>query len=363
MSTQKTSILSEKVPSKPKPDYFSSPSFKNTAFFVIWLGILAILTLLSNKNGQNSSKDLFQITINNNTETTAQTIQNSSISFYPRSKAEQLDRLNVFKANHEHIVRNLKPRKFAYVIPDTGGYGNKLIQVINAFTVALLTDSAVIINISYIGEYVEEPLYKTFQTTNIVTSINDLNYLHDPNTTHWLPKWTQVAWQETKIIKNMYTSLPEGYERFVFDGMCSLYFELACCNRTYFRKFLHYGLVRPETVDKAIAVLDTRQRLSNASNQDRDAEEENRQIDVLYRTGFEVANSIMNIFWRPASVLQLEVDKFAKEHFNGFRVIGMQFRVRDSFFSTWNDTAAFFECAELIETIWSSLPGSKPVKW
>jgi hypothetical protein len=268
---------------------------------------------------------------------------------YPKSKQERLERIGAFKSNHERIVRSLEPKKFAYVIPDTGGYGNKLTQVISALTVALITDSALIINITEINKYIHVPLYDCFQTSQWTN--NELNYLYDPNGTFLMPKWTTVSWSPQKNLKDLFLNIPtDKHNRFVFDGMCSLYFEIAC-NKNYFDKFLYYGLVSIKTIENALLVLD-----SSSYNNINSSE---HNLNVLYQVGFELANSIMDLFWQPANFIQKQVDIYMKENFKGNFVIGMQIRFE---FLSWNDTRLFFECAKYVEIV-AGITTRKPIKW
>lgn len=267
------------------------------------------------------------------------------------SQDDPASRIEKFRQNHKRIVTSLSPPKFTYVIPDTGGYGNKLIQIISAFTVALITDSAVIINVTDIGKYVDEPLFDCFQTEQNVSNV--LNYLHEPNQTFWMPKSSLISWLPEKRIADLYMQVPTNKTRFIFDGMCSLFFELAC-NRSYYDKFLYYGLVKPETIQKA---RDTWSRLDKLDLKKLNKSMNNEAIDALYRPGFELASNIMNIFWKPNQHVLEVIEKFQKTHFSGYYVIGMQFRFENMH---WNETQLFWECAYYIEAINNP---ERPVRW
>ena len=271
-----------------------------------------------------------------------------NISIYP-NRNEQIERINAFKENHRKIVKTLSPIRFAYVMPDTGGYGNKIIQIINAFTVALVTSSAVILNITEINKYIQEPLYNCFITNKNVK--NHLNYLYDKNTTYVFPKNTPNSWKYEKNLSNLFTEIPKTFTRFVFDGMFSMYFELAC-NKNYFEKFLYYGLVKPETIIQsleALEILNSAQKTPRAYS---------HLINVLFRTGFELAHNIMNIFWHPKTELQKQIDKFVEENLKDFYVIGIQ--IRTEFLKVMKDRIVFFECATELEKLNAK---NKTVKW
>jgi hypothetical protein len=264
---------------------------------------------------------------------------------YPRTEEERLARIARFKANHERIVRNpgTPPgNKFVYVVPSINGYGNKLIAVVDAFAIALLTNSAVIIDMAEIDRYISEPMYMCLvREKNSSTANNELSYLYEPNRTYMMPAKTKVSLKRVKNLRDMYLNIPD-HDRIALPGLgVSLYYELAC-NRKYFDTFVYYGLVRPDTVHSALAVLDSLS--SNETTMSSTTKDED--IDVLYRTGYELAHSILTTFWTPVAGIQEQVDAFVAAHFRGYFVIGLQLRY---FFIWWNDTETFVQCAERIE--------------
>lgn len=278
---------------------------------------------------------------------------NLSVSFQLRlvkiNRNEKASPIEEFKLNHRKILTSLRPAKFVYVVPNLGGYGNKVIQIISAFTTALITDSAVVINMTHLSDYIEEPLFNCFQTG--LNSTNELNYLFNSSQTFLLPKSTRIAWKSVKNVSDLYLKLPSNFTRFVFDSMCSLYFELAC-NRDYYSKFLYYGLVREATIQKATRMwnildqLDLK-HLPPKMNQ--------LAIDVLYQTGFEVAHNIMKLFWIPKPIILNKVAQFQADHFKRYFMIGMQIRTE---FIELRDVGVFIQCANQIEK-----QLSRPVRW
>jgi hypothetical protein len=267
---------------------------------------------------------------------------------YPNTTEERLARLNSFKLNHERILKTLNPRKFCYVIPSQNGYGNKLISVVTAFLVALVTDSAVIINMASIGQYIQEPLYKCFQENSSIN--NELSYLYDPQSVYDMPvSFTNVSYKVKKDLTQLYLNIPKGYDRYRFAGYgLALYYEIAC-NRQYFNTFLFYGLVKPSTIENALAVLD-----SPEFNKSTD-----QAINTMYSIGFEVAHNILENFWQPMPSIQREVKEFVSKYFNGHFVIGMQFRFE---FLFWSDVELFFQCAKSLYAV-SKEKRKKTMKW
>jgi hypothetical protein len=267
---------------------------------------------------------------------------------FPKTTEEKFNRITSFKLNHEKIVRTLQPKQFCYVVPTENGYGNKLISVVNAFVVALLTSSAVIINMTEIERHIQEPLYKCFQESSAIN--NELSYLFSPERVYMMPMATKISYNPKKNLSQLYLDIPGGYDRYAFKGKgLSLYLELAC-NREYFNTFLFYGLVRPDTIENALTVLDSPDVYKNSDE----------MVNKMYRVGFELAHSILNIFWQPVPTIQQEVDEFVTKYFEGNFVIGMQFRFE---FMDWNDTELFFQCARTIYGSFQHGKVKKAMKW
>jgi hypothetical protein len=275
---------------------------------------------------------------------------NTTSPYYPKTEEERQARIDWFKLNHEQIVRTPEKRvKFCYVVPSENGYGNKLISVVNAFAVALLTNSAVIINMTEIHLYIREPLHQCFQESRLVN--NELSYLYEPSSVYMMPVvTTKVAYQAKKNLSQVYLSIPGGHDRYAFKGGgLSLYYELAC-NRNYFSTFLFYGLVKPGTIERARAVLDSPEFNKTSTDE---------MVNTMYRVGFELAHGILQVFWQPVISIQREVDDFVDRYFKGNFVIGMQFRNE---FLHRKDIELFFQCAKSIHAS-SRMYGRKPVKW
>jgi hypothetical protein len=103
----------------------------------------------------------------------------------------------------------------------------------------------------------------------------------------------------------------------LFNGIGPLFFDL-CCEEAYYQLFLDYGLVRKETIKSARKVYEKTPILK--SNND--------SLEKLYRVGFEVGHSILEIFWKPNMFLQKEVDFYYNNYFKSNFVIGIQLRYK-----------------------------------
>ena len=70
-------------------------------------------------------------------------------------------------------------------------------------TVALVTNSALVVNWTGIDKYIQEPLEKSFQTKTI--DLNDeLNYLNPNKETYEFPYLTSVSYKQHKDILNLW---------------------------------------------------------------------------------------------------------------------------------------------------------------
>lgn len=253
------------------------------------------------------------------------------------------ERIKQFVRNHDKIIRTLEPARFVYVIPTTTGYGNKMVQVINAFMVAMLTDSAVVINMTRVPNYFLDPLPGSFRIHK--SAKNETNYLFEPENTYRMPIGTNLTWSPKKSLNSVYTTFPANHTRLVFDGMGAIFYELGC-NPIYYAKLMYYGLVKNETVEKALLALKMEKSMNEAT-----------RIDYLFRVGFEVGYNILRLFWHPNGRMQSSIDTFYEENLKEYFVIGLQFRFE---FIDRSDIKTFFKCAKQIENATYS---AKPFKW
>jgi hypothetical protein len=174
---------------------------------------------------------------------------------------------------------------------------------------------------------------------------NELNYMYMSNETSHFPFQTSNSWALNKNLANSWRfNSNQSQSRIVFTGNTAIFFELAQ-NLDYFEMFLNYGLVSNATLQKASAVL-----------HDRDLQSNNFTVNAVYRVGYELATSILRIFWRPKLSIRSLVENYIEHYFKNNYVIGIQLRYH---YLDWNDTFVFFECAQAIEAEIKT----KPVKW
>jgi hypothetical protein len=194
----------------------------------------------------------------------------------------------------------------------------------------------------------------------------DLELFYTYNTEYQFPFLTKNSFAAGKILAQSFSwnAIPLKKHRFLFNGICPLFFEL-CCEKKYFNTLFSYGLVAKDTIDRARQVFETEDPPSNTDD----------NLNKLYRVGFEVAHSILKIFWRPSDYLQKEIDVYFENYFQNNFVIGIQlrysgfnfkrlntmfynFHIFRYFYSDWVDTAVFIQCALDLEKF-----AKKPVRW
>jgi hypothetical protein len=217
-----------------------------------------------------------------------------------------------------------------------------MFALLNAFTRALVTNSALIINWTHVDAYIEAPLYKCFQTN---FTDNELSFSYMQNETWTYPRDSSNTYNPNKNLAKIYNdNPPEGITRLRFNEIGALFFDFAL-NTKYFPIFLDYGLVSNKTLQRAWEVLNASVIVTNRET-----------LSSAYRVGFELAHNIINLFWLPTQLLQQKVDSYVKENFEGRFVIGIQLRYH---YLTWEDTYVVLNCAKDLE----KKSKHKTIKW
>ena len=224
----------------------------------------------------------------------------------------------------------------------SAGYGNKIYSLLSAFTLALHTNSALIVNWPNIHKYIQEPLYNCFLTNASLN--NELSFMYRPNETQIMPRSTHNSYNPKKDLNKRWLFSPnKNITRFVFNAYIPLFFEFACDTR-FFETLTAYGLVTYNTLQNALLFLNQTDIPTN-----------NISVEATYRVGFELAHNILKKFWNPTTSLQKLTMHNVRDLFKDYYVIGMQLRYH---YLSWNDTYAFFRCAKEIQPRFN-----KTVKW
>ena len=207
-----------------------------------------------------------------------------------------------------------------------GGYANRLYSVISAILIAILTDSALIIQWKYIDIYIEEPFELAF--TNFYTGKNKKDDFYMP-----IPK---ASWSVEKRINDIINvSLPTNRTKILYNELGAYFFELST-NPVYYNKLLCYGLVSKQTIDTARKIVENYDKHSNKE-----------KADGLLKIGFEVGGNLLNKLWIPKKPIVDIVNSYLNTSFKDYFVIGIQLRFH--YLQDKTDTLKFIECALEIE--------------
>ena len=213
--------------------------------------------------------------------------------------------------------------------PDTG-YGNYLYAMTSSLVIAILTDSALIIQWPGISKFVDEPLLKTFEN---FTQSNEFNTEYQNNTIYQVP--LHQCWQAKKNYRGLInTEIPLEKSRYQFKHWAAYFLEL-CSNPIYWNKLKYYGLVNNLTIDSA------KNALSKYSYSDE------AKTNAVLQVGYEVGGNLINKIWIPKKEIRDLVGFYLNKHFKGYYMIGIQ--IRYIYLNELDDTDTFIKCARHIE--------------
>ena len=86
------------------------------------------------------------------------------------------DSLNEFREIHAKIIGKKLPLRVTFNGYTDGGYGNRIYSMLTSLVIAILTDSALLIQWNEIENYIEEPLYCSFLNNCKFNDFDDLNF-------------------------------------------------------------------------------------------------------------------------------------------------------------------------------------------
>ena len=257
------------------------------------------------------------------------------------------DQLVKYREIHGSILKSSDiNRKIVFSGEIKEGYGNRLYSFLSSLLIALLTDSALIVNWRGIEKYIEPPI--------------DIFYVKNSKmctkTTKEAPfeMKAQYAWNAQKDINNIIqTKIPLDHNKFLYKSLDALYMELAC-NSMYYDKIRSYNLASDATLDDAISNLNSK------------ASSEAEKRAACFKVGYEIGGNLLNRIWTPNKLISDMVNAFVETKFKDNFVIGIQLRYhylmdRELF------TYRFINCALQIENDYlmrgNLSTKSKNVKW
>ena len=262
----------------------------------------------------------------------------------------KIDRLLIdYKQIHENIMNNRTKLRISFNESPSAGYANRLYSMLSSFVIALVTDSAIVINWDRIHEFIQEPFENTFNKYQ--NQNNEFNYKYNSGNILTLSSTNQ--WSKHKDMKSLInTRVPQDKYRFFYNSYNAYFFEL-CCNPIYYEKFFHYGLVTRDTIDKALNATKNMSVNSNQMNQ-----------NLIIQVGYEVGGNLLNKIWKPKPTIQNQINFILNSSFKDYFVIGIQLRYQ--YISDNEDTSKFVNCAMMIETnLTNSIQNRKykGIKW
>jgi hypothetical protein len=249
----------------------------------------------------------------------------------PGITKEKSDKIQKYVEIHENIINGISTPRVVFNGDIRPGYANRIYGLLTSFVVAILTDSALIIEWKNIDKFIEPPLLRTYDKFN---STSLLNSEYKPSEIYNLPASTANTWVIEKHFKfyNKY-SLPPNASRIRFKSNSALFFDL-CTNEKYFPKIIDYDLASFWTVWKA------NESIYNFSMT------EPERVENLLRVGFEVGTKLLRRFWKPKDYIQTLINKYLEDSFHGFFMIGMHLRYQ---YLNEIDVIAFADCALQLE--------------
>ena len=168
-----------------------------------------------------------------------------------------------------------------------------------------------------------------------------------------MPGGSPNCWIAKKNFATLITEFPVDFET-LYIPRCyeAVFFEYGC-NPKYYQRLLDLNLVDLEIVKKA------ENAISNSLSTSNDA-----KIEVLFRVGFDFGHRVLNHLWIPNARVQVVIQEHLKRDFDGYFVIGVQFRY-EYLDKDEAETNHFLGCVAQAEAdiVRSNQNMNKTVKW
>lgn len=223
---------------------------------------------------------------------------------------DQTDQLDKYVKLHRSIMESNDPdKKMVFSGDIKEGYGNRLYTFLSSILIAILTDSALVVNWDGIEKYIEPPIDIFYAKKNNLDCLKNSGIHKKAYEMH-----AAYGWNQNKDIQAiMSTNIPLGYNKYIYNSIDALFMEI-CANPIYFDKLLVYNLTSQSTINQARKIINT---VSSSDSQKR---------EYLFKIGFEVGGNLLNRIWTPNQVIAQIVDSFVQSQFKGYFVIGIQLR-------------------------------------
>jgi hypothetical protein len=175
-----------------------------------------------------------------------------------------------------------------------------------AFMVAIVTESALLIDWPEIKNYIKEPFKLSFHKFNDSSPL-DFNVKHPG--IYRINTESINSWNYEKRLIGDKIRIPGNITRFYVSDIISYFFDL-CQNRAFTEKLVRYGYVRNRTASRAFDLLNDDESLDS------------QKIDFIFFIGFEFAGSFLNRHWVPNESLTRKLNTFVDRNFKESFIIG-----------------------------------------
>ena len=183
---------------------------------------------------------------------------------------------------HNDIVFNRSSnRRVLFYKSSQVGYGNNIYSMLSAFMIAVLTESALLIDWPEIDKYIEPPFNLSFSRFHDSSEL-DLSQKSPPIfVVH--PETENSFRREKRLLIDI--SLPSSYYSRLYLSHYTAYFFDICLNPAHGVKLAKLGLVRKDTVIRALESLQDLNVI------------ESQKIEYLMLIGFEFAGSYKTYYY------------------------------------------------------------------
>lgn len=228
------------------------------------------------------------------------------------TNVRQIEAKRLARVFHTIQERNLNMSHSPRVVfcrADSWGYGNRVYVFLSSFSIALLTESALIIRWPNIKDYIEEPFMMAFDDG--FTRESPFNYEHNSSSILVLKAFTNNTWIKNKTVLANLDSMriPLNYTRYTLAYINAYFFDLFQI-REYADKLVKYGYVRAKTVRRAFEQLEDK------------SVAEPEKLESLNMIGYEFAGNALNRHWNLKIHLLNKINSIVEKHFKDSFVIG-----------------------------------------
>jgi hypothetical protein len=270
------------------------------------------------------------------------------------------------------------------------GYANRMYGVLTAFTAAIITKSAIMIDWPQIDKYIEPKsfihknsivllnsnfsvsTFKKLEDLYINRKSNNKNMLNLSIEKFKLPMGTPNTWKyEKKFADLAKTYLPGSFDSCKSSEYCTnssrrkIKYYVVQSNAAYFFELCSNQLYS-EKIRKHLNISDHESTRTKRRETLTVENEEMIKLENALTFGFRVAHKIIKRYWRPRQFIYDTLRSFILKHdFANSYIIGIQLRFQMLQVNSVanNDLLKFLKCIEKIESNYNGTNEGKIIKW